>query len=279
MIRCILYLTLISYYSSFIFATPLITHKIRQKRLPLLSWPYILDLSKYREKFLSLPVVEFYNLNTRESFKTKLYNQYGKIPQKVLQRFMWLLRDHRHNKIHPIYPRILKLVYKSAYYFKAKKVVIISGYRYGKKWRWYRGRKRIASRHHWGKAIDFYIPEVSTKRLAIYARTFGKVGVGYYPKVNFIHLDIRDSSYFWLNRSGHGKRGWDIPLERYWAEEIDKNLNSEYDLPWVKVDKRFLLMSSNIKVDKKLIAYKKKRWLRRKKKRKIKRTFTIKTRR
>jgi hypothetical protein len=42
---------------------------------------------------------------------------------------------------------------------------------------------------------------VSNEELAAYVRQFGFVGVGVYPKSGFVHLDVRDASFFWLDYS------------------------------------------------------------------------------
>lgn len=226
--------------------------------LPLFSW-YFIELS-LKENYPKLPEIEFYNLNTKESLKTRLYNSQGLIPQKVLDQFEWFLRDHIHNKTHPIEPRLLKLIYKIAFHFNAKKVIIISGYRYGKKWKRVKGKEYMASRHHWGKAIDFFIPEVNTSKLAAYARTLGKVGVGYYPNSNFIHLDVREGSYFWVNKSRPGRKGLNIPLQRNWVLNVENEFTPEYDLPWIEADKELLTQAENIRFDKKLFAFQKKKY-------------------
>jgi hypothetical protein len=45
------------------------------------------------------------------------------------------------------------------------------------------------------------LPGVSNEQLAEYVRQFGFVGVGVYPKSGFVHLDVRDKSFFWLDYS------------------------------------------------------------------------------
>jgi hypothetical protein len=36
--------------------------------------------------------------------------------------------------------------------------------------------------------------------------TFADVGVGYYPRSGFVHLDRRDRSFYWIDNSGPGQR-------------------------------------------------------------------------
>jgi hypothetical protein len=94
-------------------------------------------------------------------------------------------------KAHPISPRLLDLVYRAMRHFDAPLVHLISGYR----------ADRAGSRHTQGRAIDMVLPGVSNEDLAAYVRKFGFVGVGVYPKSGFVHLDVRDTSFFWLDQS------------------------------------------------------------------------------
>src|SRR5258708_20103469 len=43
--------------------------------------------------------------------------------------------------------------------------------------------------------------------VARYARSLGFVGVGLYPRSGFVHLDVREHSYFWVDGSAPGQRG------------------------------------------------------------------------
>lgn len=92
---------------------------------------------------------------------------------------------------HPIAPRLLDLVYRAMRHFNAPLVHMVSGYR----------ADRAGSRHTQGRAMDLVIPGVSNDELAAYVRGFGFVGVGVYPKSGFVHLDVRDASFFWIDES------------------------------------------------------------------------------
>lgn len=94
-------------------------------------------------------------------------------------------------KPHPISPRLLDLVYRAMRHFDAPLVHLISGYR----------ADRAGSRHTQGRAIDMVLPGVSNEELAAYVRQFGFVGVGVYPKSGFVHLDVREASFFWVDNS------------------------------------------------------------------------------
>lgn len=254
--KSICFFILFNFVSSYLFANQPISNKTLQK-LPFLPWPYIIDLSTYNENFSKLPQIEFYFLNTKESFNSSVYEPNGEILNSTLEQFSFHMRDSHNNKIFPIDERLLKILYKTAHHFNATKVIIVSGFRSGHKWRRWKGEKTIGSNHAWGKAVDFNIPDIKTSDLSVYARTLGKVGVGYYPNDEFMHLDIRDASYFWVNKCKPGRRGWDRPLMRHWAVEIDKNWTPHWDLPWTEVPEKYLETSEEIKTDNKLLNWQK----------------------
>jgi uncharacterized protein YcbK (DUF882 family) len=96
---------------------------------------------------------------------------------------------------HPIEPRLLELIYRGAEHFNVPWVHLISGYRL----------TRSTSRHTQGRAADMVFPGVSDEALATYLRSLGFVGVGIYPRSGFVHFDVRDESFFWIDRSPPSK--------------------------------------------------------------------------
>jgi hypothetical protein len=61
--------------------------------------------------------------------------------------------------------------------------------------------------HTRGMAADIRVPGLSTAELRDLARSLGATGVGYYPTVQFVHVDVRPVPYFWTDTSGHTERG------------------------------------------------------------------------
>jgi hypothetical protein len=118
---------------------------------------------------------------------------------------------HGQQKIHAIAPHLLDLVYRAMRHFDAPLVHLVSGYR----------ADRAGSRHTQGRAIDMVLPGVSNEELADYVRTFGFVGVGIYPKSGFVHMDVRDASFFWVDNS--------LPDERCRTEPILPELAKQAD--------------------------------------------------
>lgn len=112
-----------------------------------------------------------------------------------LDRVSHLLRSADGSE-HPIDPRLLDVAYRLQQHFGAGELRFLSGYR---------TPKRLGSNHGYGRAIDLVVAGATDEEVATYARTVGFVGVGIYPTSGFVHLDVRDRSYFWVDRSGPGK--------------------------------------------------------------------------
>jgi uncharacterized protein YcbK (DUF882 family) len=95
---------------------------------------------------------------------------------------------------HPVDPRTLALVYRIQTHFDAPEIRVVSGYRVP--------RPRSHSNHGKGRAIDLIVPGVADEDVAKFVREMGFVGVGVYPRSQFVHVDIRPRSYFWVDTSG-----------------------------------------------------------------------------
>jgi len=137
-------------------------------------------------------------LNMPERVTIAASSERGGFSAEDLDRAAHVLRDPRTGNEHPIDPRLLDLVYRVATHFNAHEVRIVSGYRTPRNGRY--------SNHARGRALDLVIPGASDEDVAKFAREQGFTGVGVYPTSGFVHLDIRERSYFWVDNSGPGKR-------------------------------------------------------------------------
>jgi hypothetical protein len=89
-------------------------------------------------------------------------------------------------------PRVARI----ATHFPGKAIEIVSGWR---------PNERPSSRHHQARAIDVRVRGVSRETLRDFARTLDETGVGYYPNSVFVHVDVRDTRSYWVDRSGPGE--------------------------------------------------------------------------
>lgn len=138
------------------------------------------------------------SLNTRDRVTLAASSDRGGFSAEDLDRAAHVLRDPRTGNEHPVDPRVLDLVYRVAVHFGAHEIRVISGYR--------TPRGGRASNHGKGRAIDLVVPGAKDEEVARFAREQGFVGVGVYPVSGFVHVDVRERSYFWVDSSGPGKR-------------------------------------------------------------------------
>ena len=95
-------------------------------------------------------------------------------------------------------PELIRVLTRVSDKFGGRPIRIVSGYR---------TRSFFEdSRHKSSRAVDFSIPGVDNATVRDYLRTLPAVGVGYYPKSSFVHLDVRDTPTYWVDYAGPGER-------------------------------------------------------------------------
>jgi len=139
------------------------------------------------------------SINTKERVELGAESDQGGFSEADHQRAAHLLRDTVTGDEHPIDPALLSLLYRLQRKFDAPAVRVISGYR--------TPRGKSHGRHSEGAAVDLVLPGVKDSAVAAYARTLGSTGVGIYPRAGYVHVDVREKSYFWRDMSGPGQRG------------------------------------------------------------------------
>jgi uncharacterized protein YcbK (DUF882 family) len=147
---------------------------------------------------LGHPMLVLSALNTTDRATLAAANDGGGFSASDLDRAAVVLRDPSTGARHPVEPRLLDIVFRVQSHFAAAEIRVLSGYRVPS-----RGR---ASNHGKGRAMDLVVPGTSDADVAAYARGLGFVGVGIYPVSGFVHVDVRDRSYFWSDASGPGRK-------------------------------------------------------------------------
>jgi uncharacterized protein YcbK (DUF882 family) len=152
--------------------------------------------------FSRLRPVRISSPNAHDSLLARLYDERGQIDESSARKLDALLadcRDPEHVQEIAVDRRTLQLVYRAAYHFRAEQVEVVSAYRAP-------GRRREGL-HGTGRAIDFRLKGVKAAALASYLRTLPRVGVGVYThkKTQYVHLDVREHSYHWLDASPPGR--------------------------------------------------------------------------
>ncbi len=105
-------------------------------------------------------------------------------------------REMGSENTHPVHPRLLVVLLAIQEHFHAGEIRILSGYR--SPW-------EGNSNHGKGRAADVIVPGADDDSVAAFARGLGFVGVGTYPTSHFVHVDVRDASYSWVDASAPGR--------------------------------------------------------------------------
>lgn len=136
--------------------------------------------------------------------KVRLYDDRGAMrPEAYAKLTTFLCDPHQGRGGEDPYlayePRLFAILYFVAQHFD-RPIVVTSAYRTTR-------RTRSSSNHTKGRAIDFVVQKVPRRRLLAYVeRSFTHIGVGWYPRSTFIHVDVRRASYYWVDRSRPGRR-------------------------------------------------------------------------
>ena len=139
------------------------------------------------------PMLVLTTINRGETLEVPSWSDDGRFASTDLDRVAHELRAATGDE-HPVDPRTLSLVYRIQTHFGVPELRVVSGYRVPK--------PGSHSNHGKGRAIDMVVPGVPDEEVARFARAIGFVGVGVYPTSQFVHVDIRPRSYFWVDFSG-----------------------------------------------------------------------------
>ena len=135
----------------------------------------------------------FYNLHTGESLKT-VYWADGDYVSGSLSEINYLLRDFRNDEVKAIHPDLLDLLHAITDRLgTSKPIQLISGYRSPATNAMLHARSdgvAVHSLHMDGMASDIRIPGHDLRELHKVALSLRGGGVGYYPKSDFVHVDV-----------------------------------------------------------------------------------------
>jgi uncharacterized protein YcbK (DUF882 family) len=139
--------------------------------------------------------LSLYNNNTKESLSVT-FRRNGQYDSGGLQQLNWFLRDWRRDEPTRMDPRLFDTVWEVYRESGSNEPIRVnSGYRSPNTNSMLRRRSSAVaknSQHMQGKAMDFYLPDVSTVRLRAIGMRIQNGGVGYYPNAYtpFVHLDV-----------------------------------------------------------------------------------------
>jgi uncharacterized protein YcbK (DUF882 family) len=170
--------------------------------------PISLGSAEQGRSFIGLPALRVTNARGVEVL-VRLYEADGQLDgdaQRALDDVLADARDPANVHTTAIDHRTLQLLFRAAYHFGAPAVQVVSGYR--------QPGRRSEGNHAEGKALDFRLSGVSAATLASYLRTLPRVGVGVYThrRTQFVHLDVRERSFYWLDASPPGRTWRERPI-------------------------------------------------------------------
>lgn len=167
----------------------------------------------------ALDAVDVENVVTRERERVRLYRTDGSIDDEAVDAFSRVASND--GEPHPLTPRVVQLVMKAAYHFGGAHVLVVSAWRAN------------AGRHGTGDAVDFKLAGVRAPLVAAFLRDVPRAGVGIYthPRTQFVHVDVRDVSYHWIDASPPGRKWREGMLRDPHGKTRDAAWSAEGDLP------------------------------------------------
>jgi uncharacterized protein YcbK (DUF882 family) len=186
------------------------TSKRRVRRGTLVGW--VVPDSQLRASPPPRPSgnIRIYAINYQEELETNIYNPDGSYSVEAARQIAHVFRCRRTGEEHEIDPRLLTILSHVNDRFGGRAIELLSGYRF---------QRKTTSNHFHGTASDIRIVGVRVRDLQAFVQSLdaGGMGVGLYPRVGFIHVDVRPApSFRWIDysrsnpdaREKQPPRGW-----------------------------------------------------------------------
>ncbi len=132
-----------------------------------------------------------------EEFTIRVKDKHGKIPATALKAFERLMRQG--GATHPPDPRLVAVIGVVSNHF-GKPLEVVSGFR-----AYTPTQYTPHSNHNFGRALDFRVQGVRNEELRDFCRSLRNTGCGYYPNSTFVHVDVRDTSAYWVDLARPGE--------------------------------------------------------------------------
>ncbi len=139
--------------------------------------------------------ISIVHMHTKETL-TVTFRRNGQYDQQALQQLNWALRDWRLDQPTRMDPRLFDIAWEvHREVGSSQPFHVVSAYRSPGTNSMLRRRSRGVAKHSQhmeGKAMDFYLPDVSPATIRSVGMKLQRGGVGYYPSAYtpFIHLDV-----------------------------------------------------------------------------------------
>ncbi len=152
--------------------------------------------------------------NHREELKVNIYEHGGSFSQESLAKLDNIFRCKRTGETRAVDPRLYEILSIIQDHFGGKRVELTSGFRF---------QKNEGSRHFHASAMDVRVEGVSMRELYDFADSLdrGGMGIGKYPKSQFVHIDFRapgEPSYRWTDNSKAGRGANGRQPSKHWRK-------------------------------------------------------------
>lgn len=147
-----------------------------------------------------------------DTLSVDIFNDDGSYDSDALKDLDHVLRCKRTDVEKPIDPR-LYVVLSQIYDHFQKPLELVSGFR---------NQRRETSYHFKGSASDIRIAGVAPKKIRDFASSLdaGGMGVGLYPRSQFVHVDVRPlPSYRWIDNARPNPNSPDKRPPRGWKRK------------------------------------------------------------
>jgi uncharacterized protein YcbK (DUF882 family)/LysM repeat protein len=144
-------------------------------------------------------VVSAIRIGSSQRIRVRFVDDHGRARRAAVRALAPLFRSRRNHRTLEPNRRLVSLMARVSDHFGGRRLQIVSGFRPAA------GYTRESSRHTRGHAVDFRVEGVPNAEVRDFCRTLGDVGVGYYPRSIFVHLDTRDEPAYWVDESGPGE--------------------------------------------------------------------------
>jgi uncharacterized protein YcbK (DUF882 family) len=154
-----------------------------------------------------------YSINYKEELQTNLYNPDGSYSVEAAKQISHVFRCRRTGQEHEIDPRLLTILSHVNDRYGGRALELLSGYRF---------QRRTTSNHFHGTAADIRVAGVRPRDLRDFVSSLdsGGMGVGFYPRVGFIHVDVRPGpSFRWIDNSRSNPDAADKQPPRGWKRK------------------------------------------------------------
>jgi uncharacterized protein YcbK (DUF882 family) len=170
------------------------------------------------------PVLVLHAMYVNETVELPAQTDRGGFSAEDLDRAAQAVRDSATGASHPLEPRTMDMLYRIQTHFEAEEIRVMSAFRLPVP-----GNGQ--GLHGKGRAVDFVVPGASDMDVARYARELGFVGVGVYPIGSFVHVDVRERSYFWMDKSGPGHKSRERGILLDVAQRSDASARVRGEIP------------------------------------------------